>query len=100
MPSIEFDPTKDTSNRVKNGLGLSLAIELDRDAALVWRDARRDYGESRMVALWPRRAVVYCVVHVERLDVMRVISLRRANRRETLHDVARIEASSDPDYVA
>jgi uncharacterized DUF497 family protein len=99
MPSIEFDPTKDASNRAKHGLSLALAIELEWDTALVWRDARRDYGEARMVALAPRRAVVYCVVYVERLDTMRVISLRRANRRETLHYVARIENPSDPDTV-
>jgi uncharacterized DUF497 family protein len=42
---IDFDPTKDTANQARHGLSLSLARELDWDAALVWIDERFDYGE-------------------------------------------------------
>lgn len=41
---IEFDPAKDISNQSKHGVSLSLAIELDWEAALVWVDERFDYG--------------------------------------------------------
>lgn len=79
---IEFDPDKDLSNQAKHGVSLVLADELDWDAALVWVDERFDYGELRMIALAPKTATLYYVAFVERGAVYRVISLRRANRRE------------------
>jgi uncharacterized DUF497 family protein len=56
---IEFDPAKDLLNQAKHGISLTLAAELDWDDALVWADDRFGYGELR-----------------------RIISLRRADRRE------------------
>lgn len=61
---IEFDPNKDAGNQSKHGVSLALAVELDWEAALVWVDDRFEYGEAR-----------------------RIISLRRANRREVKHYV-------------
>ncbi len=84
---IEFDPAKDAANQVKHGVSLSAASDLDWEAALVWVDERFEYGESRMIALAPKTEILYYVVFVERGDVRRVISLRRANRREVKHYV-------------
>ena len=84
---IEFDPAKDAANRAKHGVSLFLAGELDWEAALVWVDERFDYGESRMIALLPKTEVLYYVAFVDQGDVRRVISLRRANRREVKHYV-------------
>ena len=56
---IEFDPAKDESNQAKHGVALSLAEELDWDAALVWVDDRIEYGELRMIALAPKTATLY-----------------------------------------
>ena len=50
---IEFDPAKDAINRAKHGVSLSLANDLDWEAALVWIDERFDYSELRMIALAP-----------------------------------------------
>jgi uncharacterized DUF497 family protein len=86
---IEFDPDKDAINRAKHGVSLSLAIELDWDAALVWVDGR-EYGELRIIALAPDTAVLYYVVFAERGPVKRIISLRRANRREVKYYVENI----------
>jgi uncharacterized DUF497 family protein len=85
MVYIEFDPTKDEANRVKHGVSLMLAVELDWEAALVWVDGRFDYHETRMIALAPRTGVLYYVAFVDRGEVRRIISLRRANRREVKH---------------
>jgi hypothetical protein len=85
MMRIEFDPGKDAVNREKHGVPLSLAAELDWDAALVWVDERVDYAEMRMVALAPRVDTLYYVAFVDRGTARRVISLRRANRREVKH---------------
>jgi uncharacterized protein len=84
---IEFDPVKDASNQAKHGVSLALAKELEWDAALVWVDTRYDYGELRMIALAPEINVLYYVAFVDRGEVRRIISLRRANRREVKHYV-------------
>lgn len=84
---IEFDPAKDAANRKKHGVSLILAVELDWEAALVWVDDRFDYDETRMIALAPKTKILYFVAFVDRGDVRRIISLRRANRREVKHYV-------------
>lgn len=84
---IEFDPAKDISNQSKHGVSLSLAGELDWEAALVWIDERFEYGETRIIAL-PQRTEILCyVAFVDRGNVRRIISLRRANRREVKYYV-------------
>lgn len=79
---IEFDPLKDQLNRAKHGLSLALARDLDWDAALAWRDERFDYDERRLIGLAPKAEVLYFVAFVDRGEALRIISLRRANRRE------------------
>jgi uncharacterized protein len=85
---FEFDPSKDAANRAKHGVSLALAEELDWDAALVWVDDRFDYTELRMIALAPKTNTLYYVAMVDRGEVYRIISLRRATRREVQHYVA------------
>lgn len=82
---IEFDPAKDIANQLKHGVSLSLAGVLDWEAALVWVDERFDYAELRIVALAPETGIVYYVAFVDRGEARRIISLRRANRREVKH---------------
>lgn len=84
---IEFDPAKDEANQAKHGLSLSMAGELDWEAALVWVDERFEYSETRMIALAPKTEILYYVAFVDRGNARRIISLRRANRREVKHYV-------------
>lgn len=84
---IEFDPAKDASNQAKHGLSLALAASLDWEEALVWIDERYEYGELRMIALAPETGILYYVAFVDRTETRRIISLRRANRREVKHYV-------------
>ena len=79
---IEFDPKKDASNFAKHGVNLSLAQELNWDMLLAVKDFRNDYGEIRWIGYAPIRDRVYCVVFTERSRVYRIISLRKANKRE------------------
>jgi uncharacterized protein len=79
---IEFDSAKDAANLAKHGVSLALAAELDWEAALVWVDERFEYDELRMIALAPKTSILYYVAFVERSEVRRPISLRRANRKE------------------
>ena len=87
---IEFDPAKDSSNQSKHGVSLSLAGQLDWDEALVWVDERFEYAELRMIALAPKTQILYYVAFVDRGTTRRIISLRRANRREVKHYVENI----------
>jgi uncharacterized protein len=84
---IEFDTAKDAAIRGKHGVSLALASELDWEAALVWVDERFEYNEARMVALAPEAERLYYVAFVDRGDTRRIVSLRRANRREVKHYV-------------
>ena len=94
---FEYDPNKDRSNLEKHGLSLALAASLEWDAALLWLDSRRNYGETRVLALAPKTGILYYVAFVDRSDVRRVISLRRANRREVKRYVQVHEQDADPD---
>ena len=87
---IAFDPAKDAANVKKHGVSLALASQLDWDAALVWADDRYAYEEWRMIALAPESNTLYYVAFVDRGDVLRVISLRKALRREVKHYVENI----------
>ena len=87
---IEFDAEKDQINKSKHGLSLVFAVELDWENALVWVDTRREYGEARIIALAPSTGILYYVAYVDRAGVRRIISLRRANRREVKHYVKSI----------
>lgn len=87
---IEFDPAKDAANQEKHGVSLALAGDLDWEASLVWVDDRVEYGETRMIALAPNTEILYYVAFVDRGNVRRIISLRRANRREVKHYVENI----------
>ena len=87
---IELDPAKDAANIAKHGVSLTLARQLDWDAALAWVDDRFGYDELRMIALAPEASTLYYVAFVDRGEVRRIISLRRATRREVKHYVENI----------
>jgi uncharacterized DUF497 family protein len=94
---FEFDPGKDATNLSKHGLSLAAAAELSWDAALVWIDDRADYGEVRMVALAPIEDILLFVAFAVREPARRIISLRRANRREVSHYVNAIKEDQPED---
>ena len=87
---IEFDPDKDEINKAKHGVSLALAGELDWDAALAWVDDRYEYDEVRMIALAPETGILYYVAYVDHGEMLKIISLRRAVRREVKHYVESI----------
>jgi uncharacterized DUF497 family protein len=94
---FDFDPGKDATNLSKHGLSLAAAAELSWAAALIWIDDRADYGEVRMVALAPVGDTLFFVAFVDREPARRIISLRRANRREVNHYVKAIKEDQSED---
>jgi uncharacterized DUF497 family protein len=87
---VELDPAKDEANLAKHGESLALARQIDWDAALVWVDDRFAYDEVRMIALAPATETLYYLAFVDRGEARRIISLRRATRREVKHYVENI----------
>lgn len=87
---FQFDPKKSSANTAQHGVSLAFAEQLDWDCALVWVDDRFDYDEVRMIALAPNTATLYYVAFVDRAESRRIISLRKANRREVKHYVENI----------
>jgi uncharacterized DUF497 family protein len=79
---IEFDPAKSAKNERERGLSFDLAGHLEWSRAFVFPDDRSDYGETRMIALAPMQGRLYVVCYVMRGQVRRIISFRRANKRE------------------
>ena len=84
---IDFDPEKDVANRANHGVSLAIAASLEWDAALVWVDDRFEYDELRMIALAPENNTLYYVAFVDRTEVRRIISARRAARKEVAYYV-------------
>ncbi len=80
---IEYDHDKAVQNLVKHRLLFDGVFLLDWDHALIWQDCRKDYGERRMNALADLYGRLYAVVFVFKgSDTLRVISFRKANKRE------------------
>ena len=84
LMEIEFDPEKNARNVRDRGISFDQAQEFDWDSALVWSDTRQDYGEERFIALGLIGERLHSLVFTVRGNTVRVINLRKANRREEL----------------
>ena len=82
MTFIEFDPAKSAKNRRERGIGFERFAEMDLDTAVSVEDTRKDYGERRLRVLGRIESQLHAAVITARGHTVRVISLRRANRRE------------------
>ena len=77
---IEFDPDKNQRNIEQRGISFELAKSFDFDNAL--EVAQQVDGELRYFALGMIEHRLYALVYTLRFDVVRIISLRKANKRE------------------
>jgi uncharacterized DUF497 family protein len=80
---ITYDAAKNERNIRERALSFDRAADFDFQTAIFWIDKRRDYGEIRRLALGyvDKRLHALCFTDTDR--GIRVISLRRANARET-----------------
>jgi uncharacterized DUF497 family protein len=79
---ITFDPRKNERNLRERGLSFEMVEEFDFDSAVYTVDTRKDYGEVRTRALGLIGDKLFALVFTTRGAALRVISLRRANRKE------------------
>lgn len=80
--TYDWDEAKRAGNLVKHGIDFAVVEGFEWDSALVAPDARRDYGELRYSAFGLIEEHLFNLVFTPRAGMVRVISLRRANRRE------------------
>ena len=79
---VEFDTEKDLANFRKHGISLHMARAFDGADTVVVEDGRRDYGEPRSIAYGRIGGRLHVMVFTRRGEMVRVISLRKANARE------------------
>ena len=79
---ITFDPVKDASNKVKHGVSLQQAGQIEWDTLVSMPHTRLDYAELRVIGYAFVGMRLCCVVFANRAGLRRIISLRKANSRE------------------
>jgi uncharacterized DUF497 family protein len=84
VTAFDFDPAKNAENLRKHGVSLALGAEVLADIHLIEEEDRTvSYGEVRFIAFGMVHRVVYGVIYTDRVDHVRIISVRRATPRET-----------------
>ena len=78
----EWDPAKNRSNFAKHNLDFEDAELVLAGPCVTFEDRRFDYGEDRIVTLGVLEGRTVVVTHVLRGESTRIISMRKANRRE------------------
>lgn len=79
---LEFDEAKSARNLKERGIRFGRFADIDVDTAVTIEDKRRPYGEQRLRVLAFIDGRLHAAVITPRGDRIRVISLRRANKRE------------------
>ena len=80
---FEWDDAKNDTNMRKHGIGFEQAQLIFDGPTLDVVDDRQDYGETRIVSLGLLEGVVVLsVAHTDREGRIRLISARKASRKE------------------
>lgn len=84
---ITYDPAKNASNIALRGLSFERVADVDFESATFTVDNRRNYGETRYRGLVLLDGRLHALVFAEAVNGIRVISFRKANKREVrLHE--------------
>jgi uncharacterized DUF497 family protein len=79
---FEWDDAKSERNRRERGFDFATAALIFDGPVQTTFDDRRDYSEERVIAIGEINGEVLVVVYTDRGQVRRIISARRANRKE------------------
>ena len=80
---IEFNPEKDTANKVKHGVSLAFGLVIFDDPDVLIIPTIRDVdGEDRYKAVGVVDGRLWTAIHIYRGDVVRFLSVRRSNLNE------------------
>jgi uncharacterized DUF497 family protein len=92
---ITYDPVKNACNIELRGLSFEQVADFDFQTAAFAVDDRYDYGEIRYRGLGFMKGRLYSLVFVETPTGIRVISFRKANKREVRHYEQTTQARTD-----
>jgi uncharacterized protein len=79
---FEWDENKRQSNLSKHSIDFVRAAAIFNSPILEREDNRYDYDESRLIAIGEANGVILFVVYTVRGSIYRIISARRATKRE------------------
>lgn len=79
---FEWDAAKETRNIASRGIPFSVVERLDFDTALILNVTRVEDGEDRFKILGMIDGVLHAVIYTPRPPNLRIISVRRASRKE------------------
>jgi uncharacterized DUF497 family protein len=79
---MEWDEEKRAGNLGKHKVDFKAIQDFEWDAVLTREDSRGQYGEARFVSIGPINGRLHVAVWTARNDTVRLISLRKANKRE------------------
>lgn len=80
---ISYDLKKNARNVAGRSLNFERAADLDWETASIMEDARQNYPERRFVATGYLDGRLHVLCFTPTGDGIRVISFRKANKRET-----------------
>ncbi len=80
---ISYDPKKNARNVAERSLSFERAVDFEWETASVTEDARENYPERRFVAAGYLDGRLHVLCFITTMDGIRVISFRKANKRET-----------------
>jgi uncharacterized DUF497 family protein len=79
---FEWDQAKSRATFKRRGFDFEFAARIFEGAVIEREDRRRDYGERRIVTVGSIEDDIFVVVYTWRANGRRIISARRASRRE------------------
>lgn len=81
--NFDWNPAKAASNLNKDNISFEIATEIFLDEYRVTiPDTRFNYGENRLITTGYIKSRLHVVVHTNEEDEIRLISARKANKRE------------------
>jgi len=78
-----WDEAKRQSNLQKHGLDFADAEKVFAGPMVLFEDSRENYDEQRMIGIGLLDILVVLIVHVESVEEIRIISMRKADNDET-----------------
>lgn len=80
---FEWDEVKNESNFSKHGIRFEDSVKVFKSPMVIIEDTRYDYGEVRYIGIGKNpQGIFYTVVYTLRGDKIRIISARKAHKKE------------------
>jgi len=79
---FDWNTEKNQSNSLKHGIDFNDAVKIFDGRMLIKEDTREDYGERRWISIGLLNEIVVVMVFTIRDEIVRIISVRKANQKE------------------